>query len=429
MLNKIFVLYGRHVNLIPFEASGADTDPVAAHADAVTVAEQDHAFASIGGPGETTAYEDGAGPPARAVHGLRRLVPQRPDPTGRALPMGQPAHRRHLAERDRRLHHRQTERKGRRLGGRPVAAFAQTVLHRRQRDVPAAGTGVQRAHRVAREETAGRTRQPGVAGRPHLHPQPHDAAHPGRNAGREAEDIRRDERRVRRRPDHADLPHEGLRHHRLFPRVDHHRHRPHRYLDAGPLLRPERVVARVRRVQPGGPGPRGCRRRRPPLPLVVRRQHQPRLAGRAGHPPGVPAVLHGRAAGRPAPDAPDLHRGSVPGPAHRWRPDHTAPGLRLPGSGPAPELLLAGRLHVPLVRRRREGARRGRHRRQRPHAARQRRGALQGRRRAHRAGADVLDRRRGDDVRDPARQGAVVPGVAGVTRRRPGTSHPVEKGG
>ncbi|HSZ36241.1 MAG TPA: ABC transporter substrate-binding protein, partial [Acidimicrobiales bacterium] len=57
MLNKIYVLYGRHVNLIPFEASGADTDPVAAHADAVTVAEQDHAFASIGGPGETTAYE------------------------------------------------------------------------------------------------------------------------------------------------------------------------------------------------------------------------------------------------------------------------------------------------------------------------------------------------------------------------------------
>jgi hypothetical protein len=58
MLNKTYELYGRHVNLIPFEASGADNDPVAAHADAVTVAEQDHAFASIGGPGTTTAYED-----------------------------------------------------------------------------------------------------------------------------------------------------------------------------------------------------------------------------------------------------------------------------------------------------------------------------------------------------------------------------------
>ena len=40
MFDRIFEMYGRHVNLIPFEASGADTDPVAAHADAVTVAEQ-----------------------------------------------------------------------------------------------------------------------------------------------------------------------------------------------------------------------------------------------------------------------------------------------------------------------------------------------------------------------------------------------------
>ncbi|HVT42403.1 MAG TPA: hypothetical protein VHD39_05420, partial [Acidimicrobiales bacterium] len=58
MFNHIFEMYGRHVNLIPFTASGADSDPVAAHADAVTVAEQDHAFASIGGPAETSAYED-----------------------------------------------------------------------------------------------------------------------------------------------------------------------------------------------------------------------------------------------------------------------------------------------------------------------------------------------------------------------------------
>ena len=58
MFNKVYELYGRQVNLIPFTASGADTDPVAAHADAVTVAQQLHAFASINGPGETTAYED-----------------------------------------------------------------------------------------------------------------------------------------------------------------------------------------------------------------------------------------------------------------------------------------------------------------------------------------------------------------------------------
>ncbi len=58
IFNKVFELYGRKVNLIPFTASGADADPVAAHADAVTVAQQLHAFASINGPGETTAYEE-----------------------------------------------------------------------------------------------------------------------------------------------------------------------------------------------------------------------------------------------------------------------------------------------------------------------------------------------------------------------------------
>ena len=58
MFNHLYEMYGRHVNLIPFTASGADSDPVAAHADAVTVAQQLHAFASINGPGETDAYED-----------------------------------------------------------------------------------------------------------------------------------------------------------------------------------------------------------------------------------------------------------------------------------------------------------------------------------------------------------------------------------
>ena len=58
IFNHVFEMYGRHVNLIPFTASGADTDPVAAHADAVTVAQQIHAFASINGYGETTAYAD-----------------------------------------------------------------------------------------------------------------------------------------------------------------------------------------------------------------------------------------------------------------------------------------------------------------------------------------------------------------------------------
>ena len=58
MFNHVYELYGRHVNLILFNATGAATDPVAAHADAITVAEQLHAFASIGGPAQTSAYQD-----------------------------------------------------------------------------------------------------------------------------------------------------------------------------------------------------------------------------------------------------------------------------------------------------------------------------------------------------------------------------------
>ena len=58
MFNKVYEGYGRHVNLIQFTATGTESDPVAAHADAVTVAQQDHAFASISGPAETTAYEE-----------------------------------------------------------------------------------------------------------------------------------------------------------------------------------------------------------------------------------------------------------------------------------------------------------------------------------------------------------------------------------
>ena len=61
MFNQIYEMYGRHMNLIPFTASGADNDPVAAHADAVTVAQQ--------------------------LHALRRsMVPVRPPPTRTSWP-------------------------------------------------------------------------------------------------------------------------------------------------------------------------------------------------------------------------------------------------------------------------------------------------------------------------------------------------------
>lgn len=58
MFNDIFQKYGRRVNLVDYHATGAASDAVAAQADAVQVAQQLHAFASIGGPAQTTAYED-----------------------------------------------------------------------------------------------------------------------------------------------------------------------------------------------------------------------------------------------------------------------------------------------------------------------------------------------------------------------------------
>jgi hypothetical protein len=58
MFNRVMTLYGRRVAMVPYNATGTSTDAVAARADAIRVAKQIHAFASIGGPAQTPAYED-----------------------------------------------------------------------------------------------------------------------------------------------------------------------------------------------------------------------------------------------------------------------------------------------------------------------------------------------------------------------------------
>ena len=50
--------YGRKVKLVPIKASGAADDDVAAKADAIKVATEIKAFASWGGPSQTSAYAD-----------------------------------------------------------------------------------------------------------------------------------------------------------------------------------------------------------------------------------------------------------------------------------------------------------------------------------------------------------------------------------
>ena len=165
MFNKVYELYGRHINLIPFTASGADADPVAAHADAVTVAQQLHAFASINGPGETNAYQDELARLHVLCMACGDSVDQRADPAERPLPVGQPPDGRHLALRDGRVPARQAERQGRHLGRRAVLPHGEAPVHRRERDIGAARPRARGAHGVADEEAGGGPRQHGLAER------------------------------------------------------------------------------------------------------------------------------------------------------------------------------------------------------------------------------------------------------------------------
>lgn len=56
--NHLFTMSGRQVKLVRFQGSGISTDETAARADAIKVADDLHAFASLGGPAQTDAYEN-----------------------------------------------------------------------------------------------------------------------------------------------------------------------------------------------------------------------------------------------------------------------------------------------------------------------------------------------------------------------------------
>ena len=110
-------------------------DPVAAHADAITVAEQDHAFASINGPGETNAYEV----ELARLHVLCMACGD--SATYGQIAQDAPYQWANLPTADTSLFETvdyvalQAERQGRHLGGRPEHAHAQAQVHRGQRDL------------------------------------------------------------------------------------------------------------------------------------------------------------------------------------------------------------------------------------------------------------------------------------------------------
>ncbi len=58
MFEATFETYGRKVEIVPYTGTGIGTDETAARADAVKVATQIKAFASIGGPSQTPVYAD-----------------------------------------------------------------------------------------------------------------------------------------------------------------------------------------------------------------------------------------------------------------------------------------------------------------------------------------------------------------------------------
>ncbi len=180
MFNQIYELYGRHVNLIPFTASGADNDPVAAHADAVTVAQQLHAFASINGPGETTAYED----ELARLHVLCMVCGD--SSTNGEIQQNAPFQWANLPTADTSLDET-IDYLVAKLNGKDAVWAGDPALHTQKRkfivvsetsEPPAPGFAQLEAS-LTKKLTVGHVNMASPS-RPHLHARPHDAAHPGR---------------------------------------------------------------------------------------------------------------------------------------------------------------------------------------------------------------------------------------------------------
>ena len=228
MFNQVYGLYGRHVNLIPFTASGADTDPVAAHADAVTVAQQLHAFASINGPGETTAYQD----ELARLHVLCLACGD--SSTNGEIQKNAPFQWANLPTADTSLFET-IDYVAAKLTGKDAVWAGDPSFHSQKRkfivvsetsEPPAPGYA-QLTAELTKKLTAGHVDMASPTDLTYtlnLTTLPTSGGH----HRRKAQGVRRHQRDLRRRPHHADLPHQGLRQHRLLPRVDHHGNRARR---------------------------------------------------------------------------------------------------------------------------------------------------------------------------------------------------------
>ncbi len=174
MSNALYETYGRRVDLVPFHATGDGRSPSAARADAVRVVEMG-AFASIGGPTQSSAYQHELARNGVLCIQCGYAVDRRRHGPGRPLRLGLPGHARPDP-----LRHDGVR--------RPVAVREPGAVRRRPRDAVPAPTLRHRPLRAGpagvrpAEAGGGRLlRGAGPVGRHGhpVHPRPQHAERPG----------------------------------------------------------------------------------------------------------------------------------------------------------------------------------------------------------------------------------------------------------
>ena len=417
MFNQVYELYGRHVNLIPFTATGADTDPVAAHADAVTVAQQLHAFASIGGPAETTAYED-------ELARLHVLCLGCGDSSSNGqIKLNAPYQWANLPTADTSLSET-LDYLVAKLNGKDAVWAGDPAWHTQKRrfivvsetsEPPAPGfaeltasvTEKLRAGHVSMASPADLTYTLDLTTLP---TQAATLAEKLKSSGATSVVFAGD-------PIMPIYLTKACAAIGYFPE----------WIITGIVLTDTSTLGRYYDQQEWA-HVFGVTSLAVPVPVAVGDANRlyrwwygshtapASLAAPAIIPP-IQQLFTGVQLAGARPDPRHVRHGLVPCPAHRQRTDEPTDRLRLPGRSTAAQLLVAGRLHLPLVRRDREGTRRGGRERHRADALRRRREALQGRRGARRCGPDVLAPGVGHQLRLAAGPGTLVPGLARITRR------------
>ena len=252
-----YELYGRMVKMVTLKASGAPDDDIAAKADAIKAATELHAFASFGGPGQTTAYAEELA--ARGVLCVGDCVIAEPQSfLEQNAPFVWPT----IASPEQASEHwaafvgTQLAGGAAEHAGDPALASKTRVFGIVHYDDDAGTFAESVAH--FKQRLAHYHVKPAVTVR--LRARPHDRAAERPQCDREAEELRCHERDPRRRPGVPDVPDPGGNGAGVFPGMGRARICLHRHRGLRTAVRPEAVVARLRRL--AAPGAHHRERRR-----------------------------------------------------------------------------------------------------------------------------------------------------------------------